>query len=330
MRVLMMGSRKDEVPFAKKWAEKNQVDIEITSDILCEETFNQLKGFDGLSLQQTMGIPADMYKRLKEAGINQIAQRSTGFDMYDLEAAKDAGIIITNVPAYSPNAIAEFAVSSALNCIRHHNQIAQRMALQNFSWDASILSKELRSLTVGIIGTGRIGQVTAELFKGFGATIIGYDPYPSKQAESLLTYVDSVEDLVQQADLISIHSPATKENHHLFNDALFNQMKDGSFLVNAARGAIVDTQALLRALESGKLTACALDTYENEMPYVTKDWSNKDLNDPVLTQLLERDDVYYSPHIAFYTETAVANLVEGGLNACLDVLKTGTSANKVN
>lgn len=329
-KILMMGARKDEATIAEKWAKKNHVKLTISNDILNDETYHLIKGHDGLSLQQTMGIPKNMYKQLKESGIHQIAQRSAGVDMYDLNEAKEQGLSITNVPAYSPNAVAEFAVSSILNCLRHAEPIRQRVASHDFSWNENILSKEVRSLTIGILGTGRIGQVTAQLLKGFGANVIGYDLYPSENAKQYLTYVDSFDDFLQQSDVISIHMPLTDTNHHLFNREVFSKMNKGTILINAARGAIVDTKALLEALDDGTIACCALDTYENEMPYVTKDWSDKEITDDILLELINRESIYYTPHIAFYTETAVENLVEGALSACLSIMETGTANSIVN
>ena len=330
MKLLMMGAREDERVFAEKWAKENNIDLEITNDFLSPDTLHLVEGKDGIALQQTMGLPKEMYQQLADMGIKQIATRSAGYDMYDLEAATEAGLIVTNVPEYSPNAIAEFAVTSALATVRQLNKIQANMAKQDFRWAKDMISREIRSMTVGIIGTGRIGRITAQILKGFGAKIIAYDLYQNDEAKEFLTYKDSVEDVVKEADLISIHMPATKDNHHLFNDDLFSLMKDGSFLVNTARGMIVDTAALLRALDSGKLAGAALDTYENEMPYVTKDFTGKEIEDAIFKELVNREDVIFTPHIAFYTDTAVENLVAGGLNAVYDVVTTNDSPNRVN
>ncbi|CAM3218083.1 D-2-hydroxyacid dehydrogenase [Vagococcus fessus] len=330
MKLLMMGAREDERIFAEKWAKENKIDLEITNDFLSPDTLHLVEGKDGIALQQTMGLPKEMYQQLADLGIKQIATRSAGYDMYDLEAATEAGLIVTNVPEYSPNAIAEFAVTSALATVRQLNKIQANMAKQDFRWAKDMISREIRSMTVGIIGTGRIGRITAQILKGFGAEIIAYDLYQNDDAKEFLTYKDSVEEVVKEADLISIHMPATKDNYHLFNDDLFNLMKDGSFLVNTARGMIVDTAALLRALDSGKLAGAALDTYENEMPYVTKDFTDKEIEDEIFKELVNREDVIFTPHIAFYTDTAVENLVAGGLNAVYDVVTTDDSQNRVN
>lgn len=319
-KIMMIGAREDEKQFADKWAKENNVEVGLTNEVLNEETYHLLKGFDGLSLQQTMGISNDIYTQLSKDGFRQIAQRSAGIDMYNLDVAKENNILITNVPAYSPNSVAEFAVGSALNCLRHTKLIIKRVTNHNFSWDKSILSKEVRELTIGILGTGRIGQLTAEMLEGFGATLIGYDLYKNKSLEAILTHEDNFNTFLASCDVISIHMPLTEENYHLFNEETFTKMKPGSILINASRGSIVNTNDLIKALDSNQLASCALDTYENEMPFVTKDFNNKSINDPVLEELIQRDDVIYTPHIAFYTETAVTILVSGALDSCLAIL----------
>ncbi|RGI32453.1 D-2-hydroxyacid dehydrogenase [Melissococcus sp. OM08-11BH] len=316
----MIGAREDEKQFADKWAKENNVEVGLTNEVLNEETYHLLKTFDGLSLQQTMGISNDIYIQLSKDGFRQIAQRSAGIDMYNLDVAKENNILITNVPAYSPNSVAEFAVGSVLNYLRHTKLINKRVTNHNFSWDKSILSKEVRELTIGILGTGRIGQLTVEMLKGFGATLIGYDLYKNKSLEAILTYEDNFNTFLASCDVISIHMPLTEENYHLFNEETFTKMKPGSILINASRGAIVNTNDLIKALDSNQLASCALDTYENEMPFVTKYFNNKSINDPVLEELIQRDDVIYTPHIAFYTEIAVTNLVSGALDSCLAIL----------
>ncbi|MDZ5584718.1 D-2-hydroxyacid dehydrogenase [Enterococcus cecorum] len=329
-KILMMGVREDEKYFARKWAEEHNVIVHFSNQILDEKTYELTQGFDGLCLQQTVGISKELYHKLAADGFKQIAQRSAGIDMYDLQEAKNNNLMITNVPAYSPNAIAEFTVATLLYGLRHLQLIKTKNMKFDFTWNQDILSKEVRSLNIGILGTGRIGQVVAKILNGFGAHIIGYDLYQNENAKDYLQYEEDFNTFLAQSDVITIHMPLTKGNYHLFDENTFSKMKNGAILINAARGGIIDTQALLNALNTNKLSFCALDTYENEMPYVNKDCSNKEVTDDLLKQLIANEKVLYTPHIAFYTETAVENLVYGGLNACLDILNTGTSEYVVN
>lgn len=329
MNLIMFGTREDERDAAMVWSEKTGVHVESVSEILTMDTLDKVKGKDGVLIQQTGKLDEKLYPALAEMGIKQLATRSAGYDMFDLKLAKENGLLITNVPAYSPNAIAEFAVTASLSMIRHMDLIRKNVEKHDFSWTKSILSREVRSMKIGIVGTGRIGRITGELFAGFGAEILGFDLYPNDEARKTMRYTDTLEELVKEVDLISIHMPATDDNFHLFNKELFAQMKDGAFLVNTARGTIVKTEDLLEALESNKLAGAVLDTYENEHSFVNKDLKGAPIQDDVFNALMARDDVFYTPHIAFYTETAVLNLVEGSLDATSDIITTGKSAFEV-
>ncbi|WP_414838558.1 D-2-hydroxyacid dehydrogenase [Carnobacterium sp. TMP28] len=330
MNLIMFGTREDERDAARVWSEKIGVDVETVTEILTMDTLDKVKGKDGILIQQTGKLDERIYPALAEMGIKQLATRSAGYDMFDLTLAKENGLAITNVPAYSPNAIAEFAVTASLNMIRHMDLIKKNVENHNFSWNKAILSREVRSMKIGIVGTGRIGRITGELFAGFGAEILGFDLYPNDEARKFMRYTDTLEELVREVDLISIHMPATDDNFHLFNKELFAQMKEGSFLINTARGSIVKTDDLLEALESNKLAGAALDTYEKEHSFVNKDLKGAAIDDEVFNALMAREDIFYTPHIAFYTETAVENLVEGSLDATREILTTGKSTFEVN
>lgn len=330
MKIMMFGVRDDERDAATKWAEQNGVEVTFSKDILTLDTVEQLKGYDGVTTQQTIKFDDQVYERLNELGIKQIAQRSAGFDMYNLEKARENNIIISNVPSYSPNSIAEYAVTSALQLVRKTHLIDQKVKEQDFRWQKPIMAREIKSLEVAIIGTGRIGQIAARIFKAFGCRVVGYDLYPNEQAKEYLEYKNSVQDAVKHADIVSIHMPATDDNYHLFNEDLFDAFKQDAVFINTARGSIVDTKALLKALDGGKISGAALDTYENEGTYFPKDFRGQEITDSMLKDLMKRPNVIITPHIAFYTDIAVQNLVEGGLDAALSVIKTGTCETRVN
>lgn len=250
--------------------------------------------------------------------------------MYDLNAATENNLIISNVPSYSPESIAEFTVAIALNLVRKVELIRSNVREQNFSWGLPIRGRVMGDMTVAIIGTGRIGLATAKLFKGFGCKVVGYDIYQSEEASAILDYKKSVEEAIKDADIISLHMPPCAENYHLFNLDFFKQFKKGAILLNMARGALVKTEDLLQALDLGLLDGAGIDTYEFEGPYVPKNFAGQEITDRLFLELINHPKVIYTPHAAYYTDEAVKNLVEGGLNAALDVIKTGTTANRVN
>lgn len=328
-KIKFFGTRDYEKDVALNWAQENDVEVSFSNDFLSYDTLDQLEGFDGVTTMQFGKLEKEAYPKLEAMGIKQVAQRTAGFDMYDLELAKKHGIIISNVPSYSPETIAEYSVAAALNLVRRFPRIEKRVQDYDFTWDATIMARPVKDMTVAIIGTGRIGALTGNLFAGFGAKIVGYDLYPNDSLD-FLEYKDTIEEAVKDADIVSLHMPGSADNHHIFNKEMFAKFKDGAILVNAARGAVVDTEALIDAVNEGKLTGAAVDTYEFEMPYFTFDFTGKELEDETFKKLIENDRIQLTPHIAFFSDEAVRNLVEGGLNAALNVIKTGDTPTRLN
>lgn len=329
-KILMFSVRNEEKPYIEEWQKKNNVQVDTCEEILTIKNVDKLVGYDGVSIQQTGTIDDELYSVLNRYDIKQIAQRSAGYDMYDLKKASDNGLIITNVPNYSPNSIAEYAVTVSLNLVRKIKDIEERVAHYNFSWDPKIISKSIDTLTVAVIGTGRIGESVAKIFNGFGAKVIGYDLYPSKTAEKYLEYKNSLDEVIKRADIISLHMPATDDNYHLFNYSMFEKMKKDAIFVNAARGSLVDTVDLIKAIDDEIIQSAAIDTYENESLYFAKNRSDSKLDDSLLQELIEHPKIIVTPHIAFYTETSIKNLVESSLYSVLEVLNTGDAKYKVN
>lgn len=325
MRIMFMGAREDELPAIEAWRSQHpDHEVTVTTDVLNAETVEGLAGYDALVVQQVLVPPVEIYARLKELGLTQISSRTAGVDMFDLEQARQHGIAITNVPVYSPNAIAEFALASTLHLTRRFPQIAHKNRERDFRF-MGLIGREIATLKVAIIGTGAIGYQTAKHFRALGAEVVAFDLFPRDDFAEVGTYASNIEEAVSGADVVSLHIPATAENHHLFDAPMLARMAPGAILVNAGRGALVDTRALLDAIDAGALAGAALDTYENEQQYFRFDWRDKDLGDPILEELLERPEVLLTPHVAFYSETAVHNLVTGGLDNAEEVVTSGTS-----
>ncbi|HHR3330597.1 TPA: D-lactate dehydrogenase [Streptococcus pyogenes] len=327
MKLKLYNVRGEEAVLAKKWADDNGIEISLTESPLTPETVKEAEGFGGIANAQIGPLDDAIYPLLREMGIKQIAQRSAGVDMYNLDLATENDIIITNVPSYSPESIAEFTVTIALNLIRHVELIRENVKKQNFTWGLPIRGRVLGDMTVAIIGTGRIGLATAEIFKGFGCKVVGYDIYQSDAAKAVLDYKESVEEAIKDADLVSLHMPPTAENTHLFNADLFKSFKKGAILMNMARGALIETQDLL---DAGLLSGAGIDTYEFEGPYIPKNFEGQEITDSLFKALINHPKVIYTPHAAYYTDEAVKNLVEGALNATVEIIKTGTTTTRVN
>ncbi|ADC86624.1 MULTISPECIES: D-lactate dehydrogenase [Staphylococcus] len=328
-KIMFFGTRDYEKKDALNWGKAHNVEVVTSEEILSADTVDQLEGFDGVTTMQFGKLEDSVYPKLEGYGIKQIAQRTAGFDMYDLDLAKKHGIVISNVPSYSPETIAEYSVSIALQLVRKFPLIEKRVQAHNFKWAAPIMSTPVKNMTVAIIGTGRIGAATGKIYAGFGAKVVGFDAYPNHSLD-FLEYKDSVEEAIKDADIISLHVPANKESFHLFDKSMFSKVKKGAILVNAARGAVIDTPALLDAVNDGTLSGAAIDTYENEADYFTYDWTGKDVDDPTLLELIRHENILVTPHIAFFSDEAVRNLVEGGLNAALSVIETGKCDTQLN
>lgn len=330
LKLKVYNVRDEEVELINHWSSQNNIDVIMTPEALTLDTLSDLADCDGIVNSQVGPLDKAVYAELENLGIKQIAQRSAGVDMYDLEEASKHHIVISNVPSYSPESIAEFTVTIALNLIRKVREIQEQIEKHNFSWTLPIRGRVLGDMTVGIIGTGRIGQATAKIFKGFGCRVIGFDLYPSSLMDGVLEYQDSVEDILKQSDVISLHMPPSADNYHLLNEKTFSLLKKDAILLNMARGALIDTEALLSALDKDQLAGAGIDTYEFEGPYIPKNLSGQKLNDPVFKALLDHPKVIYTNHIAYYTDEAVKNLIESALNASVDVINTGTTDTRVN
>lgn len=329
MKLIAFGVREDERPYFKEWvSQKENLELKLVPELISDETIDQIKGFDGIVSLQTTPYKREYFEKMKAAGIKVLSIRNIGIDNIDLEAAKDNQIPITNVPAYSPSAIAEFTITQLMQLIRHTKQFNEKMQRQDFRWEPNI-STQINQMTIGVMGTGRIGRAVIKLLQGLGATVIAYDPYENAELKAEKIYVNSVDELYAKSNAITLHMPATKDDYHLFNSETFKKMKDGVLIINTARGTLIDSKALITALDSGKVGGAALDTYEHELPIFDHNLAGKKINDEVFNNLYKRDNVLITPHIAFYTTEAVKNMVNVALDCAYTYLTTGKQNNPV-
>lgn len=326
MKIMAYGIRDDEKPFLDQWISENtNVTVESTAELLDENTAKQAAGADGVVAYQQMPYTAKVLDTLGELGVKNLSLRNVGIDNIDVAAAKRNDIKVTNVPAYSPEAIAEFTVTQLLRLLRNTNTFDRKQAQGDLRW-APDIADELNQKTVGVYATGRIGRAAIKIYQGFGAKVIAYDIYRNPELDKQGIYVDTPQELFNQSDVISLHAPATKENFHMINENSINQMKDDVIILNPARGDLIDTDALINALDNGKVRGAALDVYENEVGVFNNEFDNFEaIPDERLKNLMRRDNVLVSPHIAFYTKKAVRNMVYFAMNANKDLIESGTS-----
>ena len=247
---------------------------------------------------------------LSEMGIKLVALRCAGFNNIDLEAAKSHGIKVVRVPAYSPYSVAEHTVGLLLTLNRKIHRAYNRVRELNFSL-SGLVGFDLHGKTVGILGTGKIGKIAAQIFRGFGCKVLAYDlfPDPTWAEKHGVTYVSQAE-VLSKSDIVSLHLPLNKESFHLLNADTISQMKKGAYLINTSRGKLVDSAAVIEALKSQHLGGVALDVYEEEEGVFFEDHSATALQDDVLSRLLTFPNVLVTSHQAFLTEEALHAIAE--------------------
>lgn len=252
---------------------------------------------------------AQVIETLYQGGTELIALRCAGFNNVDMQAAKNK-IKVVRVPAYSPPAVAEFALGLMLALNRKIVVASNRTKISNFSLNG-LLGFDMHKKTFGIIGTGKIAKILIKMLSGFDAKVLAYDLYEDKEfaKQYNMTYT-SLDYLFENSDVISLHCPLTPETTHIINARSISKMKKGVLLVNTARGLLVDTNALIDAIKAGKIGGAALDVYEKESDYYYYDHSNKTLKDDVLARLLSFKNVIITSHQAYFTYEALINIAK--------------------
>jgi len=254
-------------------------------------------------------MDAEVVAQLGELGVELLTLRSAGFNHVDLDAAAASGITVVRVPAYSPYAVAEHTVGLMLAADRRLHRAYNRVRDGNFSLEG-LLGFDLRSKRVGIIGTGRIGQITARILRGFGCSLRAYDPYPNDEVRDYGVRYEDLDTLFAECDVITLHCPLTPETHHLIDAEALSKMKRGVMIVNTSRGPLIDTRAAIEALKDGTIGNLALDVYEEEADLFFEDLSNQVITDDVFSRLLTFPNVLITAHQAFFTAEAMSNIAE--------------------
>jgi len=255
---------------------------------------------------------------IASGGTKLIALRCGGYNNVDLAAANELGMKIVRVPAYSPYAVAEHTLALILTLNRKIHRSYSRVREGNFSLNG-LLGFDLHGCTVGIIGTGKIGFIVAQILKGFGCNLLAYDPFPNPECEALGVKYLELPELFATSDIVTLHAPLMPENHHIINEQALSQMKDGVMLINTSRGALIDTEAVMQALKAGKIGYLGLDVYEQENDLFFEDLSDFVIQDDVFQRLLTFPNVIITGHQAFFTKNALKNIAETTINNITDI-----------
>lgn len=297
------------------------------TEALSSTTIEKAKGCDGICCFVTDCLNKDIINSLASYGIKLIALRSAGFDHVDLTAARLAGITVVRVPKYSPEAIAEFAVALILILNRKILTSYLQGLDNNFLLD-DLVGFNLYKKTVGVIGTGNIGTAFVKIMRGFGCHLLAVDPEPNDICRNLNVHYVSFDYLLKKSDIISLHCPLNDQTMHLMDDKAYAKVKPNAMLINTGRGAICDTQALIKALESGKLGYAGLDVYENERGLFFKNHRDEAIHDELFLKLRSLPNVIMTPHQAFLTREAIENIIKTTLNN-ITAFEQGVSINQI-
>jgi D-lactate dehydrogenase len=295
--------------FNKEQDDGYAIEMEFTTERLSESSATYAAGYDAICLFVNDTAGSEVLQTLSLMGVQMIAMRCAGFDRVDTKAARAYGMTVARVPAYSPYAVAEMAIALLMTVNRKIAKASNRVKMANFTLDAGLMGMDIYGKTVGVMGTGKIGQILCRILNGFGAKLICYDVYESDEVKELGgTYV-SKEDIFAQSDILFLMMPLLSATHHTINESVLPKLKKGVLLINTSRGGLIDTAALLKGLRSGIIRGVGMDVYENEQDYFFQDWSARHIEDPDLVALLGNNNVVLTAHQAFFTQEAVDKIV---------------------
>lgn len=306
----------DEKMFFDQYSKEFNCEYAYTTAYPSPENAELARGYDAISATPC-DLNAEMLQRFYDVGVRYIATRSIGYDHIDLEKAKELGIGVSHV-SYPPETVANYSIMLMLMCCRKISEIMERAKVQDFTLKGK-MGRDISNCTVGIIGTGQIGKTVIKHLSGFGCRILAYDLYPNEECEKMAEYV-SLEQLYAESDIISLHAPATAENYHMLNRDAFSKMKEEVIIVNTARGALIDTEALIEALESGKVGHAALDVLEKEDGLYYANRIGDVIENREMAILRSFPNVILSPHTAFYTRVVVQNMAYKSIKSVQDMM----------
>jgi D-lactate dehydrogenase len=328
MKVTVFSTKRYDQQFLTAANGEQRHHFRFLEDRLTPDTAGLAAGSEAVCAFVNDTINAEAIAILAAGGTKLIALRCAGFNQVDLQAAKAHGISVRRVPAYSPYAVAEFAIGMILTLNRKYHRAFNRVREGNFGIDG-LLGFDLHGRTVGIIGTGKIGMLTVKPLVAMGCRVIGSDPFENPQFGDFGGTYASRETLFAESDIISLHCPLTPESYHLINATTLAQMKPGVMIINTSRGALIDAVAVIEALKSGLVGHLGIDVYEQESDFFYEDLSNEIIQDDVLQRLISFPNVLVTSHQAYFTDTALRNISETTLANLNDHAAGRASGNEV-
>ena len=307
MKIAFFSTKSYDKTYFDRYVSKHEI---IYFDAqLNEQTVNLAMGCQAVCVFVNDKLNTSVITSLKTLGIQLIALRCAGFNNVKLSVAKELGIMVVRVPAYSPHAVAEHALALILTLNRKTHKAYNRVRDGNFSLER-LTGFDLYGKTVGVIGTGKIGQIFSSIMLGMGCKVIAFDLMASKELmEKGIEYLPII-DILKQADIISLHCPLTEQTKHLINEHTISLMKDGTMLINTSRGGLIDTSDAINGLKNGKIGYLGLDVYEQEETLFFNDLSENIIQDDVIMRLLSFPNVLITSHQGFLTEEALTQIAQ--------------------
>nr|WP_239076674.1 D-isomer specific 2-hydroxyacid dehydrogenase family protein [Actinocatenispora rupis] len=308
--ITIYGCGPDEAALFREMAPRFGVRLTITAAAVSRDNVDLALGNRCVSVGHKTAVPNSALLALSRAGVEYVSTRSIGYDHIDMSYAESVGLAVGNV-AYSPDSVADYTLMLMLMAVRHAKATIRRADVHDYRL-GDVRGRELRDLTVGVVGTGRIGTAVVDRLRGFGCRVLAADNHPRAAAE----YVP-LDDLVRRSDIVTLHTPLTADTYHLLDRRRIAAMRDGALVVNTGRGSLLDTAALVDALESGRLGGAALDVIEGEEGIFYADRRSTPIDSEPLLRLHRLPNVLISPHTAYYTDHALSDTVANSLTNCL-------------
>lgn len=317
MKVFIFSYREEEQAFFESYCNENGVTYAFTPEGPSVDKILELRDYTCVSVVTTP-IDKSMLDAMKSVGIKYISTRTMGMDHIDVTYANEIGITVGNV-GYEPSIVAEYAVMMMMMVSRHVKTILSRFQQQDFSL-VGVRGRLLKNQTVGVIGTGRIGQQVIHYLEAYGCEIVAYDLYKQPTLEGRVNYLP-LKELLKVSDIITLHLPATEENYHMIDKEAIFSMKKGAAIVNTARGPLIDSMAMIEGLETGQLGGVALDVVEDESYLYYRDLKSEPISNRALNLLRAFPNAILTPHTAFYTKEAVEQMAQNSIAACMAFMK---------
>ena len=316
IKVAFYDTKEYDKPSFERYGEQKDIQFRFLETKLNEDTAELARGCDAVCVFVNDTVNAEVIDKLYAMGVKLIALRSAGYNNVDVQAAFGK-IHVVHVPAYSPYAVAEHAMALLLTSVRRIHKAYNRTREFNFSLNG-LTGFDLHGKTVGVIGTGRIGRIFIDICRGFGMNVIAFDQFPA--ADSGIEYV-ALDELFRRSDIISLHCPLTDETRHMIDAEAIGMMKKGVVIINCARGPLADIKALTEGIETEKIGALGVDCIETEEKFVHQDLKTAIIHNPDIAYLKQFKNVVYTQHMAFYTDTAVRDMVKSGVLGILQMAR---------